>query len=72
MLILGVTDSEGVWVIVTVEDIEDEEDQVIESTPEIEIENANPAPIGDPEKNDINWPVEKSLWSGVFTTNKLN
>ena len=36
---------------------EDEE----ESEPEgIETQNANPAPVGDPMKNDVNWPVAKS------------
>ncbi len=26
----------------------------------IETQNANPAPVGDPMKNDVNWPVAKS------------
>ena len=39
-----------------------EEDDMEEDAPEaeIEVEDANPAPIGDPEKNDVNWPVSKS------------
>ena len=34
--------------------------------PEIEITPTNPSPIGDPEKNDINWPVNKSAWGNMF------
>jgi len=37
---------------------EEEEDSESESE-DIEVENGNPAPIGDPEKNDVNWPVTK-------------
>lgn len=37
---------------------EDEGEEESEDS-EVEPENANPAPIGDPEKNDINWPVAK-------------
>ena len=39
---------------------EDEEEESPEAESEIEVEDANPAPVGDPEKNDINWPVSKS------------
>ena len=35
---------------------EEEEDSESE---DVEVEDGNPAPIGDPEKNDINWPVAK-------------
>jgi len=37
---------------------EEEEDSESESE-DIKVENGNPAPIGDPEKNDVNWPVTK-------------
>lgn len=37
-----------------------EEEYSEEEAPEVEVEDANPNPIGDPEKNDINWPVNKS------------
>lgn len=37
------------------EDDMEEED----AAPEMEVQDANPAPVGDPEKNDINWPVSK-------------
>lgn len=40
------------------EDSEESEDMEIEDAPEIE--PANPSPIGDPNKNDVNWPVVKS------------
>ena len=36
---------------------EDEEESDSEG---IETQNANPAPVGDPMKNDVNWPVAKS------------
>lgn len=46
------------------EDETESEDSETESeTPEMGSEDANasnPAPIGDPEKNDVNWPVNKS------------
>jgi len=37
------------------EDSEEESDSA-----EMEIQDGNPAPVGDPEKNDVNWPVSKS------------
>jgi hypothetical protein len=39
---------------------EEEEDEAETESPEMEVQDANPAPVGDPEKNDINWPVSKS------------
>ena len=42
---------------------EEEEEEGEEETPEMEPEDANesnPAPVGDPMKNEINWPVSKS------------
>jgi hypothetical protein len=36
-----------------------EEGEAETEAPEMEVEDANPAPIGDPEKNDVNWPVNK-------------
>jgi hypothetical protein len=41
------------------EDSEESENMEIEDAPEIE--PANPSPIGDPNKNDVNWPVAKSV-----------
>ena len=38
---------------------EEPEDENESETPKMEITTANPSPIGDPEKNDVNWPVEK-------------
>ena len=46
-------------IIVGMVEIE-EEDMEEEDSAEIEVEDANPAPIGDPEKNDVNWPVAKA------------
>lgn len=44
-------------------EVETEDDsQEMEGMPEME--DANPNPIGDPNKNPINWPVAKSLWDG--------
>ena len=37
---------------------EEEEEEEEPSESEVEIEG-NPAPIGDPEKNDVNWPMAK-------------
>jgi len=42
-----------------IEEPEEESDNS-ETEMETETESENPAPIGDPEKNDINWPVAKS------------
>jgi hypothetical protein len=39
---------------------EDEEEESETESPEMEVTPANPMPIGDPEKNDVNWPVSKS------------
>ena len=43
---------------------EEEDDSESESDSESEVEveegSSGPAPIGDPEKNDVNWPVAKS------------
>jgi hypothetical protein len=36
-----------------------EEDSEEAPEAEVEVEDANPAAIGDPEKNDVNWPVSK-------------
>jgi hypothetical protein len=41
------------------EDSEPEDSAESESSP-IEIQGANPSPIGDPDKNPVNWPVSKS------------
>jgi hypothetical protein len=41
----------------------EEEDDSEEESPEMETENSNysnPAPIGDAEKNEVNWPISKS------------
>jgi hypothetical protein len=38
---------------------EEEEDEEESDSSEIEVEDANPAPIGNPEENNINWPVSK-------------
>lgn len=38
---------------------EEDEEEAPEAESEIEIENANPAPVGDPMKNQVNWPVSK-------------
>ena len=41
----------------------EEEEEGEEEAPEMESENANesnPAPVGDPMKNEVNWPVAKS------------
>ena len=41
-------------------EVPEEDDAEEESdSSEIETENGNPSPIGDPEKNDVNWPVAK-------------
>ena len=37
-----------------------EEEDSEEESEDMEVENGNPAPIGDPEKNDVNWPVAKA------------
>jgi hypothetical protein len=39
---------------------EEEEPEAPETESEIEIEDANPAPVGDPMKNQVNWPVNKA------------
>ena len=39
---------------------EEEEDEAETESPEMEVQDANPAPVGDPEKNYVNWPVSKS------------
>ena len=39
---------------------EDEEEESETESPEMEVTSANPMPIGDPEKNDVNWPVTKA------------
>jgi len=26
-----------------------------------------PEAVGDPEKNEVNWPIAKSLWGGIFS-----
>jgi hypothetical protein len=38
----------------------EDEDEEEDSSEGIETQNANPAPVGDPMKNDVNWPVAKS------------
>jgi hypothetical protein len=41
----------------------EEEEEGEEEAPEMESEDANesnPAPVGDPMKNEVNWPVAKS------------
>lgn len=43
-----------------IETPEEEMDSETETEPAIEIQSANPAPVGDPDKNEINWPVAKS------------
>jgi hypothetical protein len=39
---------------------ESEDEKEEDSSEGIETQNANPAPVGDPMKNDVNWPVAKS------------
>jgi hemoglobin-like flavoprotein len=46
---------EGMIEVPEEDDMEEED-----AAPEMEIQDGNPAPVGDPEKNDINWPVSKS------------
>ena len=41
------------------EEEEPEAPEAPEAESEIEIEDANPAPVGDPMKNQVNWPVSK-------------
>lgn len=41
------------------EDSESENSAESEDSP-IEIQGTNPSPIGDPDKNPVNWPVSKS------------
>jgi hypothetical protein len=41
-------------------EVPEEESEEESDSSEIEIEDGNPAPVGDPEKNDVNWPVSKS------------
>lgn len=41
------------------EDSEEEDSAESEDSP-IEIQGANPSPIGDPNKNPVNWPISKS------------
>ena len=37
-----------------------EEDEEEEDSAEVETEDSNPAPVGDPMKNEVNWPIAKS------------
>jgi len=39
---------------------EEEENGSESESEDVEVEDGNPAPIGDPEKNDVNWPVAKA------------
>ena len=41
-------------------EVPEEEEEDSEEAPEMEVEDSNPAPIGDPMKNEVNWPVAKS------------
>ncbi len=46
------------------EDSEEEDSEETSNTAEMETQDANssnPAPVGDPMKNEINWPVSKSV-----------
>ena len=46
------------------EDLEEEDSEETSNTAEMETQDANssnPAPVGDPMKNEINWPVSKSV-----------
>lgn len=42
-------------------EVPEEDDMEEEDSSEVEVEDANPAPIGDPDKNPVNWPVAKSI-----------
>ena len=37
-----------------------EEDEEEEDSAEVETEDSNPAPVGDPMKNEVNWPIAKA------------
>lgn len=41
-------------------EVPEEDDMEEEDSSEVEVEDANPAPIGDPDKNPVNWPVSKA------------
>lgn len=47
-------------IIIGIIEVEEEETESETEDTEIEITPTNPSPIGDPDKNDINWPVSKS------------
>lgn len=50
---------EAIESMIEVPEADDMEEDTTEAEPEIEVEDANPAAIGDPEKNPVNWPVSK-------------
>lgn len=49
---------EAIEAIIEVPEEDDQEEESDDS--EVEVETANPAPVGDPMKNEVNWPVAKS------------
>lgn len=54
---------EAIEGIIEAPEEEEEEEEGEEDAPTMEVEDANssnPAPIGDPMKNEVNWPVAKS------------
>ena len=58
--------SEAIEAMIEMPEEDEKEDPETESEDEGEdMETENPAPVGDPEKNQINWPVAKSMFSNL-------